>query len=174
MFPVGRIISISRKVPETARAFLSSWRLVCLATSMGEIWWGTRGTSPPTFFDGGDIICHVLLFVSLRVCIWRGFKTKCDVYHVLCKDFFMLDVTNRHVDVETEFGVVSLILIFLYIFTSKRIFSILQFSRDRKRLLTASVRHLSSVVYSGPSPGYSSRRGQKTEGGAKNLKGGTF
>ena len=27
------------------------------------------------------------------------------------------------------------------------IFSILQVSRDRKRLLTASVRHLSSVVY---------------------------
>jgi len=51
----------------------------------------------------------------------------------------MLDVTHSHVDVETEFGVVSLILIFLEIFTSKMIFSILQVSRDRKRLFTCSV-----------------------------------
>jgi len=51
----------------------------------------------------------------------------------------MCDVTHSHVDV----------LIFLYIFTSKIIFSILQVSTDRKRLLTASVRHLSSVVYCG-------------------------
>jgi len=49
---------------------------------------------------------------SLRVCISRGFKTKCDVCHVLREKFFMLDVTHSHVDVETEFGVVSLILIF--------------------------------------------------------------
>jgi len=28
-------------------------------------------------------------------------------------EFFMLDVTHSHVDVETEFGVASLILIFL-------------------------------------------------------------
>ena len=59
----------------------------------------------------------------------------------------MLDITHPYVDVETEFGVVSLILIFLWIFTSKMIFSILQVSRDSKRLLTASVRQLSSVVY---------------------------
>jgi len=59
----------------------------------------------------------------------------------------MLDVTHSNVDVETEFGVVSLILIFSNIFTSKMIFNILQVSRDRKRLLTASLRHLSSVVY---------------------------
>jgi len=59
----------------------------------------------------------------------------------------MLDITHPYVDVETEFGVVSLILIFLWIFTSKMIFSILQVSRDRKRLFTASVRHLSTVVY---------------------------
>jgi len=57
---------------------------------------------------------------SLRVCIWRGFLTKCDVCHVLCEEFFVSDVT--------EFGVVSLILIFLLIFTSKIIFSILQVS----------------------------------------------
>ena len=50
---------------------------------------------------------------SLRVCIRRGFETKRDVCHVLCEDFFMLDVAHSHVDVETEFGLVSLILIFL-------------------------------------------------------------
>jgi len=71
--------------------------------------------------------------------VWRGFKIKCDVCHILHEEFFMLDVTHIHVDVETEFDVASLILIFLYIFTSKMIFSILQVSRDRKRLLTASV-----------------------------------
>jgi len=49
---------------------------------------------------------------SLRVCILRRFKTKCDVCHVFREDFFMLYVTHSHVDVETEFGVVSLILIF--------------------------------------------------------------
>jgi len=31
----------------------------------------------------------------------------------LYEEFFMSDVTHSHVDVETEFGVVSLILIFL-------------------------------------------------------------
>ena len=37
---------------------------------------------------------------SLRVCIWRGFKTKCDVRHVLCEEFFILDVTHCYVDVD--------------------------------------------------------------------------
>jgi len=50
---------------------------------------------------------------SLRVCISRGFKTKYDVCHVLCYEFFMLDVTHSNAVVETEFAVVSLILIFL-------------------------------------------------------------
>ena len=50
---------------------------------------------------------------SRWICIWRGFNTKCDICHVLCEEFFMLDVTNNHFDVETEFGVASLILIFL-------------------------------------------------------------
>ena len=30
-----------------------------LIALMGAIWWGTRGTCPPTFLNGGDIICHV-------------------------------------------------------------------------------------------------------------------
>jgi len=59
----------------------------------------------------------------------------------------MLDVAHSYLDVESEFGVVSLALIILQIFTSKMIFSILQVSRGRERFLTASVRHLSSVVY---------------------------
>jgi len=58
------------------------------------------------------MLCPPPLF-SLRFGIWRGFKTKCDVCHVLCEELFMLDVTHNHDDVETEFGVVSLILIFL-------------------------------------------------------------
>ena len=46
-----------------------------------------------------------------RFCIWRGFKNKSDVCHVLCEEHFMLDGTHSQVDVETEFGVVSLILL---------------------------------------------------------------
>jgi len=44
-------------------------------------------------------------------CIWRGFRNESDVCHVLCEELFMLDVTHSQVDVETEFGVLSLILI---------------------------------------------------------------
>jgi len=71
---------------------------------------------------------------SLRGCISRGFKNKYDVCHVLYSVFFMLDVTHSNADVEPECGVVSLILIFLQICTSKIIFSIIQVSKDRKRL----------------------------------------
>ena len=80
---------------------------------MGAIWWVTREKCSPTFLDEGQIICHVPPLFPLSVCIWRSFKTKCDVCHVLCEEFLMLDVTHSHVDVETVFGVVSLILTFL-------------------------------------------------------------
>jgi len=54
----------------------------------------------------------------------------------------MLDVTHSQVDVETEFDVVSLILIFLINLNfDKMIFGIAQVSLDCKRLLTVSVRH---------------------------------
>jgi len=43
-----------------------------------------------------------------RICIWRSSKNKSDVCHVLCEVLFMLDVTHSQVDVETEFGMVSL------------------------------------------------------------------
>ena len=115
------------------------YSMYCCTQPWAQFGGGQPGRVPPTFLDGGYIICHVLQLFSLRICIWGGFKTKCDVCRVLCEDFFMLDVTHSHVDVETEFGVVSLILIFLEIFTSKMIFSILQVSRDRKRLFTCSV-----------------------------------
>jgi len=50
----------------------------------------------------------------------------------------MLDVTHSQVDVEREFGVVSLNLIFLLFYFGKMTFSILQVSSHRERLLTAS------------------------------------
>ena len=57
--------------------------------SMGAIWWGTRGTCPPNFSDGGDITCYAPNFFLFR--FWRGFKNKSDVCHVLCEEVFMLD-----------------------------------------------------------------------------------
>jgi len=55
---------------------------------------GDTGDVSPHFFRRGDIICLDPLLFSLRVSIWRGFKTKCDVCHVLREEFFMLDVTH--------------------------------------------------------------------------------
>jgi len=80
---------------------------------MGRNLVGESGDVSPHFFRRWDIICYVSPLFSFRVCIWRGFQTKCDICHVLCKEFIMLDVTHSNVDVETEFGVVSLILIYL-------------------------------------------------------------
>ena len=55
---------------------------------------------------------HIFLF---RFCIWRGFKHKSDVCHVSCEEVLMLDgrphTLHSQVDAETEFGVVSLILL---------------------------------------------------------------
>jgi len=52
---------------------------------------------------------HFFLF---RFCIWRGFKNKSDVCHVLWEEIFMLD-GRPHIAklMLTEFGVVSLILL---------------------------------------------------------------
>jgi len=71
-----------------------------MAVFMGAIWWGTRGTCPLTFLDRGDIICHDPPTFFFYGFVWRGFKTKCDVCHVLCEEFFTLDVAHSHVDVE--------------------------------------------------------------------------
>jgi len=63
----------------------------CTLVPMGAIWWGTRGTCPPHFFKRGGAYYamspHCFLF---RFCIWRGFKNKSDVCHVLCEELFML------------------------------------------------------------------------------------
>jgi len=86
---------------------------------------GGHGGREPPFFRRGEHNMPCPSHFSLRFCIWRGFKTKCDKQ---CLVWF----TDSD--------------IFIY-FYFKNDFSILQVSRDRKRLLTASVRHLSSVVY---------------------------
>jgi len=49
---------------------------------------------PPYFFSSGLIFGEV--------------PKISDVCHVLCEVLFMLDITHSQVDVETEFGVVSL------------------------------------------------------------------
>ena len=61
---------------------------------------------------------HIFFF---RFCIWRSFKNKSNVCHVFCIDLYMLDVTHSQVDVETGFGVVSLILIFFINFRFNKI-----------------------------------------------------
>ena len=81
---------------------------------------GDAGDVSPHFFRRGDIICHVPPLFSLRVCVWRGFKTKYDVCHVLCEEFFMLDVAHSHVDVEIGFTV----------FTDSNIFINFYFQND--------------------------------------------
>ena len=51
----------------------------------------------------------------------------------MCEELFMLDVRHSQIDVETEFDVVSLILIFFINFSfDKMIFSIVQVSLDRE------------------------------------------
>ena len=52
----------------------------------------TRDVCVPHFFRWGDIICHVLPFFLFRFCIWRSFKNKSGVYHVLREVLIMLDV----------------------------------------------------------------------------------
>jgi len=46
------------------------------------------------------------------------FQNQCDICHVLCEELFILDVTHSQVDVETESGVVSLILLVYKILAS--------------------------------------------------------
>jgi len=63
-----------------------------IVTPMGAIWWGTRETCPPHFFRQGEhnMSCPAHLFL-FRFCIWRGFKNKSDVCHVLWEELFMLN-----------------------------------------------------------------------------------
>jgi len=59
----------------------------------------------------------------------------------------MLDVTHSRVDVETEFGMVSLILLFLKFLLQTWFLEFWKFLETAKKLLNASLRHLSSLVY---------------------------
>ena len=52
---------------------------------------GDTGDVYPNFFRWGDIICHVPHFFLFRLCVWRGFKNKSKVCHILCKELFKLD-----------------------------------------------------------------------------------
>jgi len=63
--------------------------------------------------DTGDIICHVPTLFRFTFCTRRGFQNKSDVFHVLCEELFISDgrLHIAQVHVETEFGVVSLILL---------------------------------------------------------------
>jgi len=80
---------------------------------------------------------HIFLY---RFCIWRAFKNKSDVCHVLCEELFMLEDThNSRVDVEADVGVVSMVLMFFHFCCDKMTFSILQVFKDRERYLTTSV-----------------------------------
>ena len=83
-----------------------------LLIDMGAIRWGTQGTCSLHFSDGVDMMYHAPHLFLVTFFIWRSFKNKSDVCHVLCEELFMLDITHSQVDVETEFGVVSLNLMF--------------------------------------------------------------
>jgi len=94
----GRLIDFLSQISK-----LSYFNVLDLA--MGAIWWGTRGACPTHFSRWGDRICHVPPFFLFRFCFWRGSQNKIDVCHVLREVPFMLDVTQRQVDVETVFQV---------------------------------------------------------------------
>jgi len=47
-------------------------------------------------FGGGHmgVICHVPPLFRFRFCIWRSFKNKCDICHVLCEVLCILDIIH--------------------------------------------------------------------------------
>jgi len=97
------------------------WRLSCFVLRIFHVRsWAQFGGGrvPPLFEVGGDIICHVPPLFLFRYCIWRSSKNKSDVCHVLRETLFMLNVTHSQVDVETEFGEVSLDSVSLSILAS--------------------------------------------------------
>jgi len=58
---------------------------------MGAIWWETEDVSSHLVRRGGHNMPCPLHFFLFRFCIWKGFKNKSDVYHILCEELFMLD-----------------------------------------------------------------------------------
>jgi len=130
----------------------TQWRMV--VTAIGAICWGTQGTClphffrwgvynmlcPPTFSGGGDIICHVPPLFLFRFCIWRRSKNKSDVCYGLCQVLFMSDIAKLMLK-QSLVWYHWILLVHQFSF-NKMIFSIFQVSKDRKRWLTASVRHV--------------------------------
>jgi len=49
----------------------------------------TGDVSPPLFQVGGRSMPCPSFFL-FRYCVWRGFKNKSDICHVLCEELFML------------------------------------------------------------------------------------
>jgi len=107
---------------------------------MGAIWWGTCLS---TFLDGGHNMPCPSNFFLFRFYIWRGFKIKSDVCHILCEEFFMLDGRPHIAKLMLKQSLVwyHWFCWFINFSFDKIIFSIFQVSRDRERCLTASVRH---------------------------------
>jgi len=82
-------------------------------------------------------------FFLCRFCIWRGFKNKSDVCHVLCELLFMLDGRPYIAKLMLKQSWVwyHWFCKFVNFNFDKIIFSIFIVSRDRERCSTASVRH---------------------------------
>jgi len=105
--------------------------------SMGAIRWGTRGTCPPHFCRRGDIICYVPpTFYSLGFVFGEVAKIKVTnvTFHVRC----IAKPSGRWNRVSCDTTDSDIFISFRF---DKMIFSILQVSWGRERLLTASVRH---------------------------------
>jgi len=102
---------------------------------------GDTGGVSPTFSDGEDIICHVPHFFLFTFCIWRGFKNKSDVCHVLCEELSMLDGRPHKAKLTLKQSLVwyHWFCSFINFRFDKIILSIFQVFRDRERCLTASV-----------------------------------
>ena len=110
---------------------------------MGAIWWGTRGTCPPRFLKRWGYImpCSPTIFslgfvfgeVSKIRVTFVTFCVKCFSCYMAghtqpswCWNRVWCGITDHY---------------FINFSFDKMIFSILQVSRDRERMLTASVRH---------------------------------
>jgi len=67
--PPTHAIQMMQRNLQTYRSFRTERNCGCrIVVTMGAIRWGTRGTTPPTFSDTWDIICHVPLHLLFRFC----------------------------------------------------------------------------------------------------------
>ena len=96
----------------------------------------TGDVSPHCFRRRGYYVLSPPNIFLFRFCIWRGFKNKSDICHVLCEELFMFDVVHIAKLMLIQGLAWSLILIFFINFClDKIIFSLLHVSKDRERLL---------------------------------------